>query len=429
VSERLGKMGRTESAMLIRRVSHTLFRLILTAALVCLMGPVSLHARPDSPLAESEPAKRYTIQTGTFASYGQCLRQFMELARKLDPEIRGDLRIERLEKYYVVRISSHDQIEDAYKKLAVIRESVSDAFAMNESPATDAQTLYLYPDISATSDAYTLEAGRYPDLETARNRYHDLKSAFQKEAVPLLRLERQGEFFLVSLGPFDNFVAARKTQRMLRSLWGEGPALRERTPGEGTELLAADPPKDPEGGSAGEVEASPNPPAEPFETQDIVKPLESIDATMNSFLDEKEYGKAIEVIKQAIDRWPDNPDLYAWYGTVLMEMDRPDKALEHYQRAAELAPAVPEYQSNLGYSYLHIQRNSVRQSIHAFNRALTIDPENSDALEGLGTVYVSIGRKDLAVGIHEELKLLDTEAARRLQDLIRFGIDFGDEAK
>jgi len=43
----------------------------------------------------------------------------------------------------------------------------------------------------------------------------------------------------------------------------------------------------------------------------------------------------------------------------------------------------------------------------------------------LGTVYVSIGRKDLAVGIHEELKLLDPDAARRLQDFIRYGIDIG----
>jgi Flp pilus assembly protein TadD len=73
---------------------------------------------------------------------------------------------------------------------------------------------------------------------------------------------------------------------------------------------------------------------------------------------------------------------------------------------------------------MNMHLDTAKRSIDAFNRALRLDPQNVDALEGLGAVYVSIGKNDLATGIHQELQKLDPDAASRLNALITRGIDW-----
>jgi tetratricopeptide (TPR) repeat protein len=106
-------------------------------------------------------------------------------------------------------------------------------------------------------------------------------------------------------------------------------------------------------------------------------------------------------------------------------MNAPDKAYDYYKKAAEISPDVPLYHTGAGVSLLGVYMEKAKASIDAFQKALQLDPNNVAALEGLGTVYVSIDRKNLARELHGRLKELDAGAAQRLNEMILYGVDWG----
>jgi len=85
---------------------------------------------------------------------------------------------------------------------------------------------------------------------------------------------------------------------------------------------------------------------------------------------------------------------------------------------------VPEFHAGMGHSLLNIYMDRARDSIASFQKALEIDPNNVSALEGLGFVYASIGKKDQAEAIHQQLLQLDPGAAARLNQAIVNGVDW-----
>jgi Flp pilus assembly protein TadD len=87
-------------------------------------------------------------------------------------------------------------------------------------------------------------------------------------------------------------------------------------------------------------------------------------------------------------------------------------------------PNAPEYHAGSGFSLLNIYVDRAKQSMEAFEKALALDPHNVDALEGLGIVYASTGQRAQAEGLHERLRQLDGDAAARLSEYIRWGIDW-----
>jgi tetratricopeptide (TPR) repeat protein len=154
---------------------------------------------------------------------------------------------------------------------------------------------------------------------------------------------------------------------------------------------------------------------------------ESIDSLFNDVSSQyynQQYGKAAEILREGISKYPDNADLYAWYGATLLNMNIPDKAYEQYRKAAELSPDVADFHAGEGLSLLNGYMDRVKGSIEAFKKALAIDPHNVGALEGLGFVYTSIGKKDLATEIYYRLAPLDRNAATRLSDAINNGINW-----
>ena len=105
------------------------------------------------------------------------------------------------------------------------------------------------------------------------------------------------------------------------------------------------------------------------------------------------YGKAAELLRKGIEKWPDNPDLYSWYGATLINMHYPETALQQYKKAVEISPDVPDYHAGVGISLVNIYMDRAKESIDAFKKAIELDPDNVSGLEGLGFVYASIGKK------------------------------------
>jgi len=134
-------------------------------------------------------------------------------------------------------------------------------------------------------------------------------------------------------------------------------------------------------------------------------------------IDKKEYESALKLIKAETLAHPEDSELEAWHGTVLLKMDRPDKAIMHFQKAVELSPEVPDYHNGTAYCLYFLKR--IDDAIEEFKKTLAIDSEHIDALTGLGVTYMRIGEKDKAMDIYDKLKHLDKYTADKLLEVIK----------
>ncbi len=67
---------------------------------------------------------------------------------------------------------------------------------------------------------------------------------------------------------------------------------------------------------------------------------------------------------------------------------------------------------NLGIS--HCRLKEYHRAVAAFEKALTIDSQNTDALYGLGLCYHHMGKYDKAIGQYRKLRLIDPDLADKL---------------
>lgn len=407
----------------------------------------------------------YTVQTGTFVPYDPALRQFNALAASLAKPLRGLLRIEKGPKFHVVRLGLFKNPAEAWKAAKEVEAVAPDAFVLREPAGTVDRLVLLAPDITGTDITGThrslaVEAGCFTSKDAAMNAFSGMlleSGGDRASAKPV----GNGADFAVRIDGLSGIEAVWNTIRQMSTLSScvsiskadallppaesatgaivqpkggvsstmvEPAALKDDAVEKATQPAMAAPKAAPQT-QASDAAASPT--GESIgntagdTTDDMEKTFVRINDTMSAMLDRHEYGKAVQVIREYLKRYPDNPDLYAWYGAALSAMDRPDKALEQYRRAAELAPSVPEFHINVGQSLTKIHMSSVKDAIESFNAALRLNPNNVEALEGLGSVYVSIGYGDMAGElVLPRIQALDGEAAKRLDALIKGGVDW-----
>jgi len=397
---------------------------VLTALMVLLAVP------PAWP-ADTSVAGHYTVQTGT---YGATAIRFAEahferLARQLKEEDRAHLRIIKGSRYYIVRVGKFVSKDEALALLERVRPLVHDAFVLKESGAYSARTVRLYNTPQpAPPTFYTLQIGTYARYAEAREKFESLSKALTADRLSHLRIERIGGGYSVRVGRFVHYAEARRFRDAAGEVLAESVIMKEGTAaeeviveyGESSPRVIVREGGPPEHGRTG-MALKEKAPAERSVMNGEVQAL--ID-NVSSHYDRGEYGRAAELLREGLARHPDDPDLLAWYGATLLNLRFPDKAYEQYRKAVEIAPDVPDYHAGLGYSLLDIYMDRAKGSIAAFKKALEIDPDNVSALEGLGIVYVSIDRKDLARDIYYRLKELDPAAAERLQEIITYGLDW-----
>jgi tetratricopeptide (TPR) repeat protein len=300
---------------------------------------------------------------------------------------------------------------------------------------------------------YTIQAGTYSlnTLKKAKEHFAFLSEQLKEQEKEYLRIEKGRKYYIIRLGQFPTIHDAKKIIQDVTALVSDAFILKE-TDFENSEIVlmysrdAKQPALLPVEPSAIKKEkiissAVPVPAREPAipenapisqdsperqapTKQEMVNML--IDRVA-AFYDNEEYEKAAEIVREGLKKWPDEPDLLAWYGATLLDSGFPDKAYEQYRKATELLPEEPDLHAGLGHSLLDIHVDKAMKSITSFKRALEIDPDNVSALEGLGIVYVSIEKKELAKKIHNRLEQLDQDAAARLQEFIIWGIDWGNE--
>ncbi len=296
---------------------------------------------------------------------------------------------------------------------------------------------------------HTVQTGSFGSVEQAERQFDLLEGGLQEADLEHLRIEKIGNYYSVRIGRFDNQADVDSLFRNVRSLIGSAITTtayyrEERI----VKLHGASPPpvsvpaedtkekvKDEVSPVRADTQVTEREPEQPplAVPQDDGKTVETTEAPQEQddagvawslkekhalfaglVIRDKNYEKALPIIRSELDARPDSPDLHGWYGAVLLKMDRPGDAIEHFRKAVELSPGVSYYHNSSGYCLFYLNR--LKEAIIEFNRAVSLDPRNVDAFSGLGMSYATLGRKEEAMNVYKTLKEIDSAAA---EDLLR----------
>lgn len=393
--------------------------------------------------AEGYPNKGfYTVQIATYSlsKYNYAEALYQSLINQLKDHEKNLLRIEKSQKHYIVRVGRFEDIASATRVLNTIKGFAPDAFVLKiadpeeytqmfqimkiyrsepekeiavktekssdrvPEPKTEPESLEIY---------YTVQIGNFLKLRQAEDELNRIAKHFPEKDRNTLRIEKSGKYYTLRVGRFNSYIEAKeflsKYKESISGIIVVGSTREEKIVQTYNKTSSY---KNKE--SLEEEKRS----RQKYLVDRLIKDVDSL-------IGDEQYGKAAQLLRKGLSEWPDSPELYARYGEVLLYLGYPDRAYRQYRKAIELSPDVPEFHTGLGYSLLNSHINKARESIEAFKKALEISPDDTSALEGLGIVYVSINRTDLALQIYNRLKELDREAAARLYDVIVNGIEWG----
>ena len=278
---------------------------------------------------------------------------------------------------------------------------------------------------AATGSIYTVQTGSFTDLKTAEKQFELLQEKLTDREADFLRVEKIGKFYTVRLGKFEDESSAHAVLVSAKTLTETAILMNAYFK---VERIIKIYPGD------SKVEA---PISKKQESHETAKPLvqeekkaitktyekpqrESLQILLkeiaNMVADEK-YEKALKIIQAEMARRPEEPDLYGWYGTVLLKLNDPAEALKYFIKASELSPKVPDFHNGEGYSLYYLKK--FNEAIHAFNQTLSLDPRNLDALVGLGIISASMGKTDESTDFYNRLQDIDKETAGELFRVIQ----------
>ena len=111
--------------------------------------------------------------------------------------------------------------------------------------------------------------------------------------------------------------------------------------------------------------------------------------------DAGEYAAAYKLLTQALDDFPDNPDLLYDTAMVAEKLDRIDVAEARLKRLIELSPDNAQALNALGYTL--VDRTTRTQEGHALiEKALKLSPDDPFILDSMGWALFRLGKLDAA---------------------------------
>ncbi len=273
---------------------------------------------------------------------------------------------------------------------------------------------------AAAGTIFTIQAGSFRSRADALKQFDSIEKELSEQGREYLRVEKIGEFHAVRLGKFDDRAEAEEFLDACKSILPGAIVLDAYFIPERIERLYESPSSVPE-----PMEIMPQVSAQ-VDKEDslsgtsgdiIPETVEEQIKTISDLLEKQDYDNALRLVKAAVAKRPGDPELNAWYGTVLLKMDYPDEALKYFRKASELLPGVPAYYNGAGYCLSFSGRFD--EAVDEFSKVLALDPSNIDALTGLGVAYAKTGRKDRAMDIYIKLKDIEKDTAEKLLKVIQ----------
>ena len=318
--------------------------------------------------------------------------------------------------------------------------------------------LLLLPLISYSSQLiFTIQIGSYISLASAEKKYDLLTHRLDKDKLDYLRIEKLGKYYTLRLGKFGNHSAAKKFFKTVKprlpkaiirqtylknkkiiKLYTDSSSVKKKkvkakapsvpgpnkiqpqVAGKSSEKLKDIVLKEKTVNRVEENTLS-VPAPEKLQPQ-VAKNIKGMSlqekiATVQALSDKKDFNSAEEILRGEIAVQPEHPDLNAWLGAVLLNMDQPLEAMKYFKKAVELSPKAPDFHNGIGYCLFFLNRFD--KAVDAFNKAISLDPEHLDALIGLCISYAKSGKKESALDIYNNLEGLDKETSDNILKIIK----------
>ena len=129
-----------------------------------------------------------------------------------------------------------------------------------------------------------------------------------------------------------------------------------------------------------------------------------------TYLESKDYKKAIESLKEAIRLKPNDAGAYYWLGFAYAEIENYQKAIESYKEVVRLNPDFVYTYDPLGSAYFAL--NDYEKAIESFKEAIRINPDNATVYSKLGIAYAGIKEYQKAIESCKEAIRLTPDSAQ-----------------
>ncbi len=151
---------------------------------------------------------------------------------------------------------------------------------------------------------------------------------------------------------------------------------------------------------------------EPLEGEDVATMRSSATEVLGvAFLEQGKTDESIAVFQSVVDTDPDSLSGHTWLAQGYTRKGDYEKASEHLQTAAQLAPENAEVQYNSGAVLLQI--GEVEPGIAAMERAIELRPEFPVAYKNLGYAYLRVQKYAEAIEMLETYLEQSPEAPDR----------------
>ncbi len=132
--------------------------------------------------------------------------------------------------------------------------------------------------------------------------------------------------------------------------------------------------------------------------------------------------KALEVLEQARERYPDDPDVQSQLLNAYVQAGKVTEAMDIYKEAVEKEPDNKLYRYN--YGSLLLEAGRYDEAIEHLTKATELDPEYANAFYNLGAAYINkaVDVNDQAVALDDSLRThrseLSQEQIQQLEEAV-----------
>ncbi|NCB37578.1 MAG: tetratricopeptide repeat protein [Erysipelotrichia bacterium] len=140
------------------------------------------------------------------------------------------------------------------------------------------------------------------------------------------------------------------------------------------------------------------------------------------FFDQGQYDKAMQQIQKAIEKSPENPDLYSTKGMFLHRMNDLVHAIEAYRAALRVDPEHIFSHYNLGLIYM--RQNKVLQAIQEWEAVIRIKPRDTEAIFNIAVALSHLGKSKQAIPFYKKVLEINPDHVETHQNL---GVIYRDE--
>lgn len=124
------------------------------------------------------------------------------------------------------------------------------------------------------------------------------------------------------------------------------------------------------------------------------------------YMEQNRMDMGYEVLQEALNRYPDNEQLYFEYGLLLEQDGKQQQAVLSMEKVLELQPDHAEALNYIGYTWADNNIN-LEKALEYIQQSIALKPNNGYIRDSLGWVYFRLGRLEQA--IEEILGALELE--------------------